>query len=133
MEKFTDNHQCFVCGTDNSQGLKLTFQYNEANNRVESQVKFPPHFQGWGNVVHGGLVSTILDEIMVKAAEFKQLKCVTGELTVKFKRPTLVNRTYSFYSKIKDIKRRIIFTEAALEDQEGKVCAVASAKLFTVD
>jgi len=133
MENFTDNDQCFVCGTKNSQGLQLTFHYNEEKERVESQVTFPPHFQGWGNVVHGGLISTILDEIMVKAAEFRQLKCVTGELNVKFKRPTLVSRPYNFYSKIIETKRRLIFTEAGLEDQEGKICALASAKLFTVD
>ncbi len=133
MDKFYDNQNCFVCGMKNPRGLRLTFDYNEELDRVEAEVTFPAHLQGWGNVVHGGLISTVLDEIMIKAAAARKLKCVTGEITVKFKKPTLTNKRYTVTGKIIDIKKRIAFTEGSVQEPGGKVTAYASGKLFMVD
>lgn len=133
MKDFSDNKQCFVCGPGNPQGLKLAFNYNEAEDRVESEVLFPGYLQGWEGVVHGGLISTVLDEIMIKAAAEKKLKCVTGEITVKFKKPTLTNNRYIIQGKVAEVKKRLIFTEGFLLDRDGKILASAKGKLFSVD
>ena len=133
MEDFSDNNQCFVCGTGNPQGLKLSFDYDKEQDRVEAEVLFPTFLQGWDGVVHGGLISTVLDEIMIKAAAAKKLKCVTGEITVKFKKPTLTNKKYIIQGKVAEIKSRLIFTEGFLIDRQGKILASAKGKLFTVD
>jgi uncharacterized protein (TIGR00369 family) len=133
MENLNDDNMCFVCGTANPQGLKLKFHHNEETGQVESNVTFPIHLQGWKGVVHGGLVSTILDEVMVKAAAKKKLKCVTGEITVKFKKPTLTNQEYILRGKIVEIRKRIIFTEGFLLDRDEKVIASAKGKLFSFE
>lgn len=131
MKNFSDNNLCFVCGTGNPQGLKLAFHYNEESGQVESEVRFPGHLQGWQGVAHGGLISTVLDEIMIKAAAEKKLKCVTGEINVKFKKPTLTNKTYLIRGKVVEIKKRLIFTEGFLLDSDGEIMAAAKGKLFT--
>ena len=133
MENFSDNNLCFVCGTGNPQGLKLTVQYNKELDQVECEVRFPTHLQGWQGVVHGGLVSTVLDEIMIKAAAEKKLKCVTGEINVKFKKPTLTDKTYLIRGKVVEIRKRLIFTEGFLSDSDGKIMAAAKGKLFTFE
>ena len=133
MENFNDDNMCFVCGTANPHGLKLTFNYDEGSEQIESEVVFPIHLQGWQEVVHGGLISTVLDEIMVKAAAEKKLKCVTGEIRVKFKKPTMTNEKYIIRGKVVEVKRRIIFTEGFLLDRAGKIMASAKGKLFTIE
>jgi uncharacterized protein (TIGR00369 family) len=133
MENFSDNNLCFVCGTGNQQGLKLAFRYDKESDQVESGVRFPGHLQGWQGVVHGGLVSTVLDEIMIKAAAEKKLKCVTGEINVKFKKPTLTNHPYLIRGKVVEIRKRLIFTEGFLLDADGKIMAAAKGKLFTFE
>jgi len=133
MRKFTDNHKCFVCGTENPFGLKLSFSPGPEPDQVETQVIFPGHFQGWPGIVHGGLVSTLLDEIMVKAAEAKSIKCVTGEIQVRFKKPTLTQEAYKAVGKILTIRQRIIYAEATLANPGGELVAVANAKLYIVD
>jgi len=133
MRKFIDNQKCFVCGRENPFGLKLSFSPGPGPDQVETQVVFPEHMQGWPGIVHGGLVSTLLDEIMVKAAEAKSIKCVTGEIQVRFKKPTLTQEAYKAVGKILTIRQRIIYTEATLANSGGELVAVANAKLYIVD
>lgn len=133
MENFSDNNRCFVCGTGNPHGLHLTFDYNEELSRVETAVLFPAHLQGWEGVVHGGIISTVLDEIMIKAAAKQKIKCVTGEITVKFKKPALTNTTYILHGKVAEIKKKLVFTEGALLDKNGEILAGARGKLFHIE
>lgn len=133
MRKFTDNQKCFVCGRENPFGLKLSFSPGPGPDQVETQAVFPEHLQGWPGIVHGGLVSTLLDEIMVKAAEAKNIKCVTGEIQIRFKKPALTGEAYKAIGKILTIRQRIIYAESTLSNSSGEPVAVASGKLFIVD
>ena len=132
MENFIDNQRCFVCGSKNPLGLKLNFKMTPESSQAETEVCFPDHFQGWANVVHGGLVSTVLDEAMVKAAVAGNIRCVTAEMTVKFRKPIQANIIYRVHGKITEDKERILLAEAALRDENGLVFARASAKLFVI-
>ena len=132
MENFIDNQRCFVCGSKNPFGLKLKFKMVAENSQAETEVCFPDHFQGWANVVHGGLVSTVLDEVMVKAATANNINCVTAEMTVKFRKPIKHNTVYRVLGKIVEDRERVLLADAALRDDNGSVFARASAKLFVL-
>jgi len=132
MKKFFDNKHCFVCGPQNPRGLKFKFDYNQDSDEVTADITFAEHFQGWAGVVHGGMVSTVLDEIMVKTTEAKGLICVTAEIFVKFKNPARINTRYSCSGKITDIKRKLVYTESKMINSEKKLIAKASAKFFIV-
>ena len=53
------DHNCFGCSPVNASGLQMTFYANET--AVFSKVTVPEHLCGWNNLVHGGVLSTILD------------------------------------------------------------------------
>ena len=89
MKEFTDDQNCFVCGKKNTAGLGLEFGQNAASGETEARVAFPVQFQGWRSTVHGGLLATVLDEAMIKAAAAAGNKCVTAEITVKYRKPVL--------------------------------------------
>ena len=56
------DRECFACGVMNDYGLKMTFEsYGEM---LRSFLTVKPQFRGWSNLVHGGILSTILDETM---------------------------------------------------------------------
>jgi acyl-coenzyme A thioesterase PaaI-like protein len=61
-----DNY-CFVCGKDNPQGLKIKVTYLPEEMAAETQVALPREYQGWADVIHGGILSTLLDEMMAHA------------------------------------------------------------------
>jgi len=59
-----EDHNCFACGPANPHGLHMTFQSN--GKVVMSHLSVPDHLRGWNNMVHGGIISTILDEVMAE-------------------------------------------------------------------
>jgi uncharacterized protein (TIGR00369 family) len=132
MSEFTDDQNCFVCGKKNPTGLKIEFHENPQNKEVEAVVVFPPHLQGWQNTVHGGLLATVLDEIMIKAAAASGTKCVTAEINVKYKHPAFTGATYRAYGKVIEARGRIVTAESRICDSKGQVIAQATGKLFKV-
>ncbi len=85
---------CFLCGRDNSHGLKMSWYNNLELNRVEAEVTIPEHFNGYPGIVHGGIVATILDETSGRAVmldgNFDNL-FVTLRLNVAYRKPTPTN------------------------------------------
>jgi len=132
MKDFNPDNYCFVCGQANPIGLKLTFEYNNETDEMISQIKFAQHFQGWENVLHGGIISTVLDEVMVKAAAQKGIKCVTAELNVRFKKPAIMDQEFTLKGKITEIRRRLISAEASLIASDNISVASASGKFVQV-
>lgn len=58
-------HLCFVCGIDNAIGLHLRF-YTDEEGRCVARFRPKPEHQGHPGQLHGGLVSTLLDTVMVR-------------------------------------------------------------------
>lgn len=132
MKDFNDNNYCFACGSANPQGLKLSFSYNDESGEAISATVFSRHFQGWENMLHGGIISTVLDEIMVKAAAYKGFKCVTAALNVEFKNPAFIDKPYIIKGKVIGTRGKIVFTEGIIQDAiaENKIIATSTGKLF---
>jgi acyl-coenzyme A thioesterase PaaI-like protein len=85
LPHFSD-HRCFACGTANPTGLKLTFF--RRGRGVEADVCLGPDHVGWEGIAHGGILSTVLDEIMSwTIIAFSRRFFVTRTLTVSFRHP----------------------------------------------
>ena len=131
MEKeFRDDRVCFVCGEKNAAGLKLRIRTDTERGESSVDVTFPEHLQGWAKVVHGGLLATVLDEAMIYAAKAKGLKCVTGEMTVRFVKPAATGVAYALRGRFVEDKGRIVLAESELRDSDGLEVARATGKLF---
>jgi acyl-coenzyme A thioesterase PaaI-like protein len=61
-----DNY-CFVCGKDNPQGLKIKVTYHPEETAATTELALPREYQGWADVIHGGILATLLDEMMAHA------------------------------------------------------------------
>ena len=53
---------CFVCGEENPKGMHLKFQ--KCQDKVYARFSFEKYYQGYNNIVHGGVISLVLDEAM---------------------------------------------------------------------
>ena len=69
--------------------------------------------------MHGGLLATVLDEAMIKAAAACGHKCVTAEITVKFKKPAMTGAPYRVAGKVLETRGRIVLAESRIGDAEG--------------
>lgn len=128
MPTFYDDNWCFCCGRHNPLGLKLEFEF-EGQDYV---THFTPTkvFQGFADIVHGGIVSMILDELMARSLWVQERNFVTAELTVRFKRPARVGQELTFRSRVVRDAGRMVEMEAECTDSSGKVVALGTGKLL---
>ncbi len=82
----SDNY-CFVCGKDNPKGFKIQVRYREAERTAETELSLPREFQGWADVIHGGILATMLDELMAHAVWHFAGPGVTLSMEVRFHAP----------------------------------------------
>ena len=81
-----DNY-CFVCGRDNPRGLKIEVRYIPEEQAAETELALPREYQGWADVIHGGILSTLLDEMMAHAVWRFAGPGVTLSMEVRFHHP----------------------------------------------
>lgn len=82
--------QCFGCGSDNPNGLRMRFETD--GSRLYSRLTVSDHLRGWSNLVHGGVISAILDEVMSwTAISLSSRLILTKKMEVEFLRPVLIN------------------------------------------
>jgi uncharacterized protein (TIGR00369 family) len=128
-----DDHCCFVCGKNNPDGLQLKFEYPAAGT-CRATLTPPQKYQGWQGILHGGIVSTLLDEALAHAVGGVERggggSCsVTAEITVRFKRPVKIGQTVILEGTVVSDKGRVIECESSLKDEEGNELATATGKL----
>ena len=65
-KKQPNSRNCFVCGVENTYGLNLSF-YSTKLGEVTVETVVPDRFQGYPGVVHGGIVASLVDEVLGRA------------------------------------------------------------------
>ena len=118
-----DDHHCFGCGPANPSGLQMKFFTD--NTSVFSWLKVPDHLIGWDNLVHGGILSTILDEIMSWSAIYLLKKMIlTKSMTVDFIKPVYVGAELKVEGNVfeKQSDREAVM-QGKIYNKEGVLCA----------
>lgn len=125
------NSNCFACGKDNPIGLHLEVDSQEGMAKVEFTPTSP--YEGYSGYIHGGIISALLDEVIVWAAKSIGIKAVTAELSVRFKKPVPVDKPIIIEGKITDIRKKLLYGEARIYSEENKVLATATGKLVGME
>jgi uncharacterized protein (TIGR00369 family) len=116
-------HNCFACGSLNEHGLNL--HLHVAGDRCWTELTISDRFQGWDRIAHGGIVSTILDEVMAWSLAATDNWGVTARMTVTFKRPVPIGAPIRAEGWIVANRRRVIQTAAQIVDAGGATLALA--------
>lgn len=91
-EAIRDNDYCFACGELNPLGLHLRF--SQEGSTLTAVCRPGVHHQGYEGVVHGGIIATILDDVMSNlVTRVAGAITVTAELKVRLRRPARVEQT----------------------------------------
>jgi len=124
-----DNRLCFVCGQENWGGLQARFRIDPEEGRAECRLKIPATFQGWQGMVHGGIITALLDEVAIQACSGSQKGLVTAELQVRFRRPVPIEVEVKVRGAIKAHRGRVFEVASELEI-DGVIHAAALAKVM---
>ena len=132
-ERFAfEPHNCFACGTLNTGGLHLDLHVD--GERCWTDLEIPERFQGWDEIAHGGIVATILDEVMAWSLAASDNWGLTARLNVAFRRPVPLGRPVRAEGWITSSRRRMIGTGGRIVDPAtGEVLATADATYVAAD
>ena len=123
ITSFYEDRGCFGCGVDNPYGLHMEFASD--GKQVVSRLTVPEHLCGWDNIIHGGIVSTIHDEMMSwTAIQLLRKMILTKSVKIDFLRPLFTGREIEARGRIhKEVNTREAIVESAIFDDSGACCS----------
>jgi len=102
----TDYQLCFACGENNDHGLKLKFKY--ANQEISTNYIAAEIHQGFPNHLHGGIISTILDEVMSRVCLIYGKWGMTANMSIKYLKPITIGTKFKAVAKTIRQNRKLI-------------------------
>ncbi len=125
-------HRCFACGALNEHGIHLDLHVD--GDRCWTEPALPARFQGWDGIAHGGIICTVLDEVMAWSLAATDNWGLTARLTVGFKRPVRLEVPIRAEGWITSIRRRLVETAGQIVDPAtGEILATATATYVAAD
>jgi len=131
--RLEDDNYCFVCGKENPAGLKLDFEIDKETKTIKTEFIPSKIYQGYKDIIHGGIISTILDEAMVKLALGLGMNVVTASMDIRFRMPLSVGERIRVTAEFLTEVKRIIEVRARAIKDDGSVVASAKARLMRLE
>ena len=122
---FADHH-CFACGRDNPIGMRLRIELGDGEARTEWLAG--EDYVGWSDKLHGGIIATLLDEVMAWAPSSYDSWAVTAEMTVRFRSPALPGERLEATGRVTERRRRIYEVHGEVRGADGRLVAEGSGR-----
>ena len=106
---------CFVCGTDNPTGLHVPFSRGSAGESRAEYVAREEHV-GWPELIHGGVLFTLLDEAVAWAVMYSGFRGVTAKAEVRFRAPARVGMRLGIKGWVTAATPRAVRARAEIRD-----------------
>jgi uncharacterized protein (TIGR00369 family) len=119
---------CVVCSPSNTNGLQLEFISKE-DGGITAKFMCDEDLEGYPGILHGGIVSSILDGAMCHCMFSRGQVAVTAEMTTKFRHPVVTNQQAIVTANVTRFSHSLCLLEAEIV-QDGKVKASAKGKFF---
>lgn len=123
MRKLEASDCCFVCGRENAAGLKMEF-YEIEPGLVESKIRVPQDYGGYPGVVHGGIITAMLDECSGRAAQKGPNNFMfTSEIKVRFRKTVPTEEMIIVRGSLVRRRGPVAFAHGELRNQAGELLA----------
>ena len=124
---------CFGCGGANERGMQLTFEPDDASRRIRGVFRVAPQFQGGPGFVHGGIIATLLDEVMAKVSRFEKDYAVTGSLHIEYLKPVPIGEELNVEGWETGRDGRVRMRQGEIRNSSGALLARGTGKFVEVD
>jgi uncharacterized protein (TIGR00369 family) len=122
--------KCFVCGDENPGGLRLSFHIDKEKKTLTTTFVGNPVYQGYDGILHGGIISTLLDEAMAKLSYELGYGTVTASLEVRFKHPAPILKPLHVSGEITEVTPRLVRARAQVADEKGTILATGTSTMM---
>lgn len=128
MKAIPNYPYCFVCGDKNKRGLNVRFY--SSGGKAKAEYTPTREFEGYRDILHGGIISSLLDEVMIQALIAQGILTFTTQIEIKFKKPARIGEKLLLEGEVLEDKGKIIITKGKAAKKDGTIVAVSSAKYF---
>gem|GEM_PF-213458 len=125
-----DDNYCFACGTDNPISLRLTFQPD--GDGLSGEFTPGREHQGYKGIIHGGILSTLLDEAMARLLINRGFKIVTVKMEIRYKKPVHVGEKLIIKAALGDRNGRLVQAKGRILNEKGELAVMADATFAEV-
>jgi len=125
--KLETNGNCFVCGKNNPNGLRLSFEIDKEKQTLKTTFVASPTYQGWDGIVHGGILSTLLDEAMANLVYELGYQAVTASIEIRFKKPAPILKPLLIFGELTEVSKRLIRAKAHIAQEDGAILATGTS------
>ena len=120
------DHNCFACGPSNPIGMRLHIELGEGTARAAWIAG--ADFVGWSDKLHGGIIATLLDEVMAWAPSSYDSWAVTAEMSIRYRSPVAPGEELVTESRVVERRRRIYRVRGVVRGADGRVVAEGSGR-----
>ncbi len=127
-----ENYNCIGCSPDNPIGIKLSFTLDEETQTVLAEWTPNFNYQGFYNVVHGGIQATLLDEI-ASWVLYTVLGTggVTSQMQIRYHKPVFITKgTIKLKARMEKHHKRLADIKTELYNSDGELCTEATVQYF---
>jgi uncharacterized protein (TIGR00369 family) len=120
------DHNCFACGRDNPIGMRLRIELGDGAARAAWTAG--EDFVGWSDKLHGGIIATLLDEVMAWAPSSYDSWAVTAEMTIRYRSPATPGEELRAEGRVVERRRRIYEVRGEVRGADGRLVAEGSGR-----
>ena len=121
-----EHANCMVCSSSSKNGLGLQFTVSK-DGSVQATFSCDKAFEGYADVLHGGLISCLLDGAMTNCMFAHGYAPVTAELNIRFRHPVVIGQQAMVRARIQRSSSRLHLVEAEVV-QNRQVKATTTGK-----
>lgn len=135
MLKLPNSRNCFACGMENPIGLKLQFYADpKVDGGIVGEYTVPQVYEGYPGIVHGGVISTIMDEAVSRVFMLQDHNrfMYTARLTTKYRKHVPVGQRLHITGVALKDRGRVAEARAAIHDIHGELLAEGEALMVAL-
>jgi uncharacterized protein (TIGR00369 family) len=128
MEKLPTHGSCFVCGSEDSPGMGVTW-YAQDDHSIFAEVTLTLAQQGPPGMAHGGASAALLDEAMGAAVWRAGYRVATVNININYRRPVPLGQPFTVIARVKEASGKKVTVAGEIRLADGQT-AVSGEGIF---
>ena len=121
---------CFVCGADNPIGLKVRFRLED--DVCVGEFTPRPEHAGYTGLAHGGILFTLLDDVMANWLWLQGIRCFTARADIRYREHLPIGTPVRLEARCTRRKGRLsLMTGRIVRQDTGAVIAETTGSFMT--
>jgi uncharacterized protein (TIGR00369 family) len=126
-------NNCFVCGQNNPDGMRLKFTLDEPRQTFVCKFRLSKRYTGPPGHCHGGIIASILDDAMGKVNKLRHVVALTKEMTVEYLKPVPLHQPLHVEGREVSVNGRQHINAAEIRNEKNEVLARSRGTFIAID